>query len=334
MTMGRYLAVEPIVFFIFMKKMSSISELQEKIRKHYSWYSINVTIDTKLWFTDKARKTQNFFVALWNALWGLSLVNWDFITENLPYIDLIDEKNGIVIQVTVDKSRVKLKDTLDWFVSKYLGKYKKLKMWYIGEKKQNFTKLEEFDTYKDFFDINEDLIYDQDFYKQIEMIQDPRKLIKILKILSDFYEPIDTMRMDFKEISKALNLIKNSLTELGIFLKWDLLNPNNNRIEDIDFMDKKDTINEVSPNNYENWVLLDSKIMELLWQDDDLRETYDDIISSIKSLWDVNKILEIFTRVLSRIPYEDESNRKICWTILENMYFNCDIGKNPDVTSW
>ena len=314
--------------------MSSISELQGKIRKHYSWYSINVTIDTKLWFTDKARKTQNFFVALWNALWGLSLVNWDFITENLPYIDLIDEKNGIVIQVTVDKSRVKLKDTLDWFVRKYLGKYKKLKMWYIGEKKQNFTKLEEFDTYKDFFDINEDLIYDQDFYKQIEMIQDTRKLIKILKILSDFYEPIDTMRMDFKEISKALNLIKNSLTELGIFLKWDLLNPNNNRIEDIDFMDKKDTINEVSPNNYENWVLLDSKIMELLWQDDELRETYDDIISSIKSLWDVNKILEIFTHVLSRIPYEDESNRKICWTILENMYFNCDIGKNPDVTSW
>lgn len=314
--------------------MSSIFELQEKIRKHYSWYSLNVTIDTKLWFTDKARKTQNFFVALWNALWGLSLVNWDFITENLPYIDLIDEKNGIVIQVTVDKSRVKLKDTLDWFVRKYLGKYKKLKMWYIGEKKQNFTKLEEFDTYKNFFDINEDLIYDQDFCKQIEMIQDTRKLIKILKILSDFYEPIDTMRMDFKEISKALNLIKNSLTELGIFLKWDLLNPNNNRIEDIDFMDKKDTINEVSPNNYENWVLLDSKIMELLWQDDDLRETYDDIISSIKSLWDVNKILEIFTHVLSRIPYEDESNRKICWTILENMYFNCDIGKNPDVTSW
>lgn len=314
--------------------MSSISELQEKIRKHYSWYSINVTIDTKLWFTDKARKTQNFFVALWNALWGLSLINGDFIKENLSYIDLIDKENGIVIQVTVDKSRGKLKDTLDWFVKKYLGKYKKLKMWYIGEKKQNFTKLEEFDTYKDFFDINEDLIYDQDFYKQIEMIQDTRKLIKILKILSDFYEPIDTMRMDFKEISKALNLIKNSLTELGIFLKWDLLNPNNNRIEDIDFMDKKDTINEVSPNNYENWVLLDSKIMELLWQDDDLRETYDDIISSIKSLWDVNKILEIFTHVLSRIPYEDESNRKICWTILENMYFNCDIGKNPDVTSW
>ena len=317
-----------------MKKMSSISELQEKIRKHYSWYSINVTIDTKLWFTDKARKTQNFFVALWNALWGLSLINGDFIKENLSYIDLIDKENGIVIQVTVDKSRGKLKDTLDWFVKKYLGKYKKLKMWYIGEKKQNFTKLEEFDTYKDFFDINEDLIYDQDFYKQIEMIQDTRKLIKILKILSDFYEPIDTMRMDFKETSKALNLIKNSLTELGIFLKWDLLNPNNNRIEDIDFMDKKDTINEVSPNNYENWVLLDSKIMELLWQDDDLRETYDDIISSIKSLWDVNKILEIFTHVLSRIPYEDESNRKICWTILENMYFNCDIGKNPDVTSW
>lgn len=314
--------------------MSSISELQEKIRKHYSWYSVNVTSETKLWFTDKARKTQNFFVALWNALWGLSLVNWDSITENLPYIDLIDEKNGIVIQVTVDKSRVKLKDTLDWFVRKYLGKYKKLKMWYIGEKKQNFTKLEEFDTYKDFFDINEDLIYDQDFYKQIETIQDPRKLIKILKILSDFYEPIDTMRMGFKEIYIALNLIKNSLIELGIFKKWELLNPNINRIEDVDFMEKKDTMNGVSTNNYESWVLLDSKIMELLWQDDDLRETYDDIISSIKSLWDVNKILEIFTYVLSRIPYEDESNRKVCWTILENMYFNCDIGKNPDVTSW
>ena len=47
-----------------MKKMSSIFELQEKIRKHYSWYSLNVTNDTKLGFTDKARKTQNFFVAL------------------------------------------------------------------------------------------------------------------------------------------------------------------------------------------------------------------------------------------------------------------------------
>jgi hypothetical protein len=43
----------------------------------------------------------------------LSLINGDFIKENLSYIDLIDKENGIVIQVTVDKSRGKLKDTLD-----------------------------------------------------------------------------------------------------------------------------------------------------------------------------------------------------------------------------
>ena len=317
-----------------MKKMSSIFELQEKIRKHYSWYSLNVTNDTKLGFTDKARKTQNFFVALWNALWGLSLINGDFIKENLSYIDLIDKESGIVIQVTVDKSRGKLKDTLDWFVKKYLGKYEKLKMWYIGEKNQNFTKLEEFDTYKDFFDINEDLIYDQDFYKQIETIQDPRKLLEIMKIINDYYESMDTMRMGFKEIYVALNLIKNSLIELGIFKKWELLNPNINRIEDVDFMEKKDTINGVWTNIYENWLLNDSKIMELLWQDDDLREIYDDIVFSIKALWNENKIPELFRHVLSRIPYEDEANRKICWTILENMYFNCDIWKNPDVASW
>lgn len=313
--------------------MSSISELQEKIRKHYSWYSINVTIATKLWFTDKARKTQNFFVALWNALWGLSLVNWDFITENLPYIDLIDEKNGIVIQVTVDKSRVKLKDTLDWFVSKYLGKYKKLKMWYIGEKKQNFTKLEEFDTYKDFFDINEDLIYDQDFYKQIETIQDPRKLLKIMKIMSDFFEPIEVQRMGYKDISKALNLIKDSIEELGIYKKWNLLEPNIERIKDIDFIAKKDNLNMMQTHLYEKWLLFDSKIMELLWEDE-LREIYNDIVASIRVLWEEKKILELFTYVLSKIPYEEEQHRKNCWTILENMYFNCDIWKNPDVASW
>ena len=314
--------------------MSSIPELQADIRKHYLWYSVDVRIDCKMWFTDKARQAQNFFVALWNALWGLSLENWDFATGNLPYIDLVDKRNKIVIQVTVDQSREKLMSTLKWFEKNYSKKYNKLKMWYIGEKKKNFSKLEEFDIYKWFFDINEDLIFDGDISKEIERVQDHAALLRIKKIMSDFFEPIEVQRIGYKDVYKALNLIKNSIEELGIYKKWDLLNPNIKRIEDVDFMTKKDNLNDMQTHFYEKWLLFDSKIMELLWQEDDLREIYNDIVTSIKALWEEEKILNLFTYVLSKIPYKEEQYRKDCWTILENMYFNCDVWKNPDVASW
>lgn len=318
----------------FGKNMSSIPELQADIKRHYLRYSQAIRIDCKMWFTDKARQAQDFFVALWNALWGLSLKNWDFITKNLPYIDLVDEKNKIVIQVTVDQSREKLMSTVKWFAGNYSEKYDNLKMRYIGEKSKDFIKLDEFDIYKWFFDISKDLIFDINICKKVEEVQDHAALLRIKKIMSDFFESIEVQRIGYKEVSRALNLIKNSIEELNVYKKWDLLNPNIKRIEDVDFMTKKDKLNEMQTPFYEKWLLFDSKIMELLWQDDDLREIYNDVVASIKALWEEEKILNLFTYVLSKIPYKEEQYRKDCWTILENMYFNCDVWKNPDVASW
>ena len=69
MTIGRYLAVEPIVFYVFLENMyQTIPQLKDEIKKRLLVYRRYVVLNNKEGKTDINRDTQDFFVELGNEL--------------------------------------------------------------------------------------------------------------------------------------------------------------------------------------------------------------------------------------------------------------------------
>lgn len=80
---------------------------------------------------------------LLNMVYGWELVNLNHQKQNYPGIDLADEKNRIAVQVTSDKSRSKVTNTLQKFEEyRYFEKYNRLIIFVLGEQerfKKEFT---------------------------------------------------------------------------------------------------------------------------------------------------------------------------------------------------
>ena len=80
---------------------------------------------------------------LLNMVYGWELVNLNFQKKNYPGIDLGDEKNRIAVQVTSDKSRSKVTDTLRKFEEyRCFEKYDRMIIFVVGERetfKKEFT---------------------------------------------------------------------------------------------------------------------------------------------------------------------------------------------------
>ena len=58
---------------------------------------------------------EDFFPGLLNLIYGYELKNANHLEKNAPAIDLIDQKNGIAVQVTSDNSSTKIKHTIEEF---------------------------------------------------------------------------------------------------------------------------------------------------------------------------------------------------------------------------
>jgi hypothetical protein len=66
--------------------------------------------------------SENFYLHLFNLLFGLDLSNLNTQSSNYPSIDLIDDTNKIVIQVSATSSKKKINSSLDKdSISKYQG---------------------------------------------------------------------------------------------------------------------------------------------------------------------------------------------------------------------
>jgi len=63
---------------------------------------------------------EDFMANLLNLVFGYNLQNLNYIHLNQPGIDLGDSDSGIAVQVTADKSRRKIQETIDTFVEKQL----------------------------------------------------------------------------------------------------------------------------------------------------------------------------------------------------------------------
>lgn len=106
-----------------------------------------VEVDNEIGHFDINKIVEDYYMHILNDVYGWNLKNANLITENFPAIDLIDEENMIVVQVTSTTDTAKLRGTIEKF--KKLGRAYEiydLKMFYIKDK-PNFNKnsLEEFE---------------------------------------------------------------------------------------------------------------------------------------------------------------------------------------------
>ncbi len=105
-----------------------------------------VEIDNKIGQFDINKIVEDVYMHILNDVYGWDFKNANLLKENFPAIDLIDEENMIVIQVTSITDTIKLRSTVEKF--KNLGdEYSiyDLKMFYIKDKpKFSKASLEEF----------------------------------------------------------------------------------------------------------------------------------------------------------------------------------------------
>ena len=106
-----------------------------------------VEVDNEIGQFDINKIVEDVYMHILNDVYGWDLKNANLLKENFPAIDLIDEENMIVIQVTSTTDTNKLRSTIEKF-KKLDDEYSiyDLKMFYIKEKpKFSSASLEEFE---------------------------------------------------------------------------------------------------------------------------------------------------------------------------------------------
>ncbi len=291
---------------------------------------------------DSNRIAQDFFVWLFSLVFGYkNLKELDKLNGivNYPAIDLGDEVKKIAFQITTKKDSGKVKDTIEKFIFyKLYKKYDRLVIFIIGEKQGSYV---DFDTKGNFIFNKESDIWDDNFLiKEIDKITDIQKLEEIKKYLeenlvefkfpenlfpSDIKKCIEILKRDFWS-SETLSLSLNIKREDDNFIK-DVKNPANN----LSWEFFKDKIRGHLQYNQDIVDFLQSPINQ------ELQKDYLKITQAIQDYYknSENKFSsfeEVFRKVFDKcnILYDDDLNKIKIMILLHNMYFNCDIGHNPN----
>lgn len=305
--------------------MVDILGIKNKIIKKFQIYCILVNMDAKEWLTDNNRYAQDFFVELWNALWSLNLENADYLKKNQDTFDLIDKKSSLVVQVTSQTDKAKVEKTLEGFFDKYIDKYSKLKIWLIWERKKYNT---DFKKYSSFFNKDEDIIDLNTVVTNIRNISETEKLLKIKNII-DWYFQINLDSFSFEDINKSLNYLKSYLEKKSCLKVCEKLKTDEYRIWNSTYLIKKDLLNWVDESLYKDdiqyWIVLDS----YLKSDDYWRWLYNSIAYSLNYLINESDLNSVLTDII-QITYAQKGILNSLIIVLDNMYFNCDIWKNPN----
>lgn len=157
-----------------MFKLAEIKNYLKELEKNIEYENITSSFDIN-------KQCENFYCGLLNIIYGYDLKNINAEIKGFAGVDLIDDINGICIQVTSNNKSSKVQATIDEFVKLELYKNSKLMILIICGKKKKYRK--KFDTHKKFaFDSSKDIIDNEDLYFKI--YNSPIELIdQILKYL-------------------------------------------------------------------------------------------------------------------------------------------------------
>lgn len=198
--------------------LMSIDEKRKKISDNLVAVESKLKVLTSIGRTDLAVELENFILPIMNIYLSKEFENMNNNSSNQKGIDLISKDNEIGIQVTINESRNKIKNTLEKTKELYLnGHIKKLYIFVLTNK--NYRSLEEFNT--EYF-TKENLIIIKDIVK----LSDNEKIEEIFNYIEGFMQN----RFSATEI-KYLNLIENYFIETQYYIDAkNLLNEKNTLI--------------------------------------------------------------------------------------------------------
>lgn len=290
---------------------------------------------------DSNRTAQDFFSQLFSLVfWYSELKNLDKLNDicNYPAIDLGDKSKRVAFQITTDKTSWKVADTIIKFNNHHLYKeYDRLIFFIIWEKQGSYI---DFDTEGKFsFDKIND-IWDSNFLiKQIDKIEDIKDLENIQKFLEDnLLEFKFPERLYESDIKKCIEILKRDF--------WSVPSIEDSfKRKDDEFILRKNQVNNVSWDFFQDkirWHLMYNSLIVDFLNDEINKEARNDYLEVAKAIQDFYKntipkfssFEDVFREIFQKINcYEDniagiDIKLKI---LLHTMYFNCDIGTNPDL---
>ena len=169
------------------------------IGRRLAYLSVEVGFFNTLNLTDINVYAENFYRDFLNLL-GYEFVNTNLYTNNFAYIDLIDTKNKIAIQVTSQNDNGKIKGSIEGFFVNPKYKGFKLKILLISKDAKDYrTK------FGDNFNHKEDVL---DIKKLLKIIEN--KELNQLELIADFLNKQilqERKKTESKEVETIMTLI-------------------------------------------------------------------------------------------------------------------------------
>lgn len=293
--------------------------------------------------------SENLYRDMLNTIYGYELKNANVNNKNAEYIDLIDEKNKIFIQVTSTKTKAKIDNTLKILETKPNFEVKILYL--LDKPSPNNSSFNEWKG-KYGIDVEQCLIDKKDLLKDINNLEQA-KLDKIYNLFNTQildkhtqetvlnlviqhilrqYRKIDINFLDdfnnTKEVSKKLEI--NNLNErISVEIKRGL-----------DYRDSLERLNDdTAMSDLQDFVvreiyreILLRHIKELNTDIDDINtKSVDELHYDFYDSLNFNKIFdELYREITSCFEIKDFNEANIAWIIISYFFEICDIGAKND----
>lgn len=114
-------------------------ELSNKIQGYFAVLQAEVEIGRKNGTLDTNIYAETTIARIMNCWYDLALENANKAAANYPAVDLLDEKNRIVVQVSATNTSTKIKDTLNAFMKHGMYKYFDVLYFFSLTPKSNIT---------------------------------------------------------------------------------------------------------------------------------------------------------------------------------------------------
>ncbi len=314
-------------------------QISKSINDNLAFLSKNISLENVIGLFDSNRGAQDFFAQLFALVFGYNkLINLDKLhnSTNYPAIDLGDNEAKIAFQITTNSDSQKIKDTINTFIKHEQYKiYDRLVVFIIGEKQAYTTT---FDTQSLFtFNKDTDIWDDKLLIREIDKLE-IQQLEQIQKFLQEnlveYKFPESLFDRDIKQCIEILKRDFGSNATIDNSLK---------RRND-GFIEQKNTVNNMSWDFFKEKIrghlAYNKAIFDFLQNEinKDVRIDYLEVAQAIQDYYQDNannftSFENVFEAIFQKInTYNDnisgiDTKLKI---LLHNMYFNCDIGTNPN----
>lgn len=318
-------------------------QIMQSIADNLSFNSGTIAMENALGLFDSNRGAQDFFRQLLGLVCGMGdLKDLDKLNDKTNYyaIDLGDKTAKVAFQITTDNSSTKIKDTIKKFNTyKLYNDYNRLIIFIIGKKKAYKNTFPTGSKLK--FDASKDIWDDADFIKQIDAIDDIALIQKIHKCLEDnLLEYKYPDHLTFEDIKTCIDYMQEGI---GDILSNVLDDTRQTPVRGSDdFITRKNELNGVTfeffKSNIRGHLSYGPLIQQFLSDpiNSDSLRSYNTVTQTIQRFYTDNKgqfdsFEDVFAAIFSKLK-PDYSKPRIdkVRILLHNMYFNCDIGDNPD----